>query len=553
MPCAVCAGDWEFSGAVQHESLFPTTDITNDRTSPREPWALIDHLSNSYVDVGVRWKQTIDAAVRVELMQWPMLGFEPDFKGHGIGHLHVAGHWRWGDITVGDVYGQFGSGLILRLYEERALGLDNALRGAKIDLHPIDGLLIEALGGKQRRYWNCYQDRAWGWNYSQDAVMGVNAEVNIDRWIKPMQEAQAHLMLGGSYVTKYQAFDTIYTTVNNQLYYYNLPTWVGAGDVRAEFQMHGWDALVEYAYKANDPVEDNHYSYRPGSALLTSLSYSRKGLSVLVQAKRSENMSFRSDRHRTGIAGQLNHLPSFTTQHTYALATLNSYATQMDGEWAFQGEIRYSWKGGKGVLIPERGTIGRAVQKGSKGTTLKLGVSHIRGLGKKWLEMSKDPYFTDVHLELNQRLSKDWYLNALLRYETYNQQVVEGHGEIIRSGLGVVDVKWKTSKHVQMRAELQYLFSRQGTGQWIYAAYELSLFKQVMLSLSDMYCIGHGSPTAEPEQGNHYYSAMVTWQHGAHRLSAGYMKTMAGYNCSGGVCRYVPQQEGVMVTYDYTW
>ena len=249
-------------------------------------------------------------------------------------------------------------------------------------------------------------------------------------------------------------------------------------------------------------------------------------------------MSFRSRRMGYGLSGHINYLPPFAYQHTYALPAMNAYATQMDGEWAFQGELTYSWK--------KQTTMG-----GRYGTTLKFHASHIRGLGKKWFDMP-ETYYTDVHLELNKRIAKYWYLNAMLMYQEYNQLVVEGHGPMERAAIGVVDVKWVTSNNVQMRAELQYQYSREDNGQWVYALYELSLWKQLMLSFSDQYCIGH-SIEADNEEGHHFYSAMATWQHKAHRLSVGYQKTMAGYNCTGGVCRYVPQQEGVQITYDFTW
>ena len=540
---------WTVSGAVQHSSLFPTTDVSGDRTAPRASWAPIDHLSNTYADVGVRYEHHGDnplqftgfsAATRAELLQWPLLGYDADFRGYGISHLHATADFRWGSVTVGDVYGQFGSGLILRLYEERSLGVDNSLRGGKLELRPYKGVSFEALGGKQRRYWNCYTDHAWGWNYSQDAIMGTDLELEISRWSARMQDAGANLTIGGSFVSKYQAFDTIVTQASDgNYYYYNLPERVGAGDIRASFAMKGWNALIEYAYKANDPIVENAFSYRHGDALLASLSYSKKGFSFIVQAKRSENMSFRSDRKLTGTAGQINHLPAFAYQHTYALPAMDQYATQMDGEWAFQGEICYTWKR-------------RTPMGGKYGTTLRLNGSHVRGLGKRWVDMP-DEYYTDVHLELNKRAAKDWYINAMLMYQTYNKAVIEGHGEIIRSGIGVLDVKWATNHNVQMRAELQYLFTPNDAGQWIFALYELSLFKQLMISLSDQYCIGRPDGILTEEHGQHYFSALVTWQKNAHRLSAGYSKTRAGFNCTGGVCRYVPQEEGVVVTYDFTW
>ena len=133
-------------------------------------WTPVMYHSNSYFDMSVHYRndsnrahfRALRASTRLELTQWPLPGFdEPGFAGHGIGHLSVAAAFDWGEITVGDVYGQFGSGLILSLYEDRALGIDGSLRGAKVDLIPYKGIHLTTLGGKQRRYWNCYTDHAW--------------------------------------------------------------------------------------------------------------------------------------------------------------------------------------------------------------------------------------------------------------------------------------------------------------------------------------------------------------------------------------------------------
>jgi len=536
-------------GGIQHEGLFPTIDVGR----PLPDWAKIHHLSNTYLDLGVRWDrqsgienrksgigfQGLEVITRAELTQWPMLGYNANFGGYGISHLHASAQFNWGTITVGDVYGQFGSGMVLRLYEDRALGVDNALRGGKIDIHPYKGLYITALGGKQRRYWNCYTDGAWGWNYKQDAVLGANLELGVHEWSEKMQEAGANLTIGGSYVSKYQQKDTIIyiDPVEMQAYMYNLPQWVGAGSVRAQLQMKGWNALVEYAYKANDPSVLNNYNYKHGEALMMSLSYSQKGLAVMAQAKRSNNMSFRSDRMAIGMAGTINHMPPFATQHTYMLAALYPYGTEKTAnEWAFQGEIRYTWK---------RGTK----MGGRYGTTLKLNASHIRGTGDSWFGMSKDPYYTDVNLELNKKINKQWYIGAMAMYQTYNKQVIEGHGDLIHAGIGVVEAKYATTKNVQMRAELQYLYTKQDQGQWVAALYELSLWRQWVISGQWMYNIGN----AHEATNEHFYTVGLTYSHGAHRVMAGYTKTREGFNCSGGVCRYVPKQEGVSMTYNFTW
>lgn len=531
-------------GSIQHEGLFPT-DMSE---VPKQPdWAKITHLSNTYLDLGIRWDHNtnnnagfrgLEFITRAELTEWPMLGYDTDFGGYGISHLHVGANFDWGKITIGDVYGQFGSGMVLRLYEDRALGVDNALRGGKIEATPYKGIYFTALGGKQRRYWNCYDDGAWGWNYKQDAVLGANLELGLQEWISQLQDAGANLTIGGSYVSKYQKADTILFIDPSamQAYMYNLPKWVGAGSVRAQLQMKGWNAMVEYAYKANDPSILNDYSYNHGEALLMSLSYSQKGLAVLAQVKRSENMSFRSDRQANLIAGTINHMPPFAMQHTYMLTSLYPYSTDLiANEWAFQGEVRYTWK---------RGTA----MGGKYGTTLKLNASHIRGTSDTWFGMSEEPYYTDVNLELNKKINKQWYIGAMAMHQTYNKRII-GKSGIARSGIGVVEAKYAMNKKVQMRAELQYLYSRQYEGQWIAALYELSLWRQLVLSGQWMYNIGH----APDATNGHYYTVAATYTHGAHRLMAGYTKTRAGFNCSGGVCRYVPEQQGVTLTYNFTW
>ena len=43
-------------------------------------------------------------------------------------------------MTVGNFYDQFGSGLVFRSYEERNLGIDNAMDGFRLILQPIDGV-----------------------------------------------------------------------------------------------------------------------------------------------------------------------------------------------------------------------------------------------------------------------------------------------------------------------------------------------------------------------------------------------------------------------------
>ena len=65
------------------------------------------------------------------------------------------------------------SGFVLRTYEERSLGIDNALRGVHLNFKPVDGVTLKALTGKQR----CY------WEHNNALVSGVDLEVGLEQFI----------------------------------------------------------------------------------------------------------------------------------------------------------------------------------------------------------------------------------------------------------------------------------------------------------------------------------------------------------------------------------
>ena len=313
------------SGSIQSDMLLPKEDseIGAEKTE--------DFQTNTYADLLLQSKH-VDAGVRLEYLEHPLPGFENDFKGWGVPNFWVKGRLGCAELTVGTYYEQFGSGLILRTYEERSLGIDNSLLGGRLVLKPAKGVTLKALGGKQRRYWEW--NKAW--------ISGADAEVSLNEWLTALQQSATELMVGASWVNKYEKQEDIFVDPTHKL---NLPEFVNAWDVRATLNKGPWSLLAEYDQKTQDPSFDNQYSYEKGTAVLVSGSYSKKGLSVLLQGKRSENMAFRSRRTMLGTSSFLNHLPAFTQDHTYALAALYPYATQLaDGEWAWQAEAGYNCK-----------------------------------------------------------------------------------------------------------------------------------------------------------------------------------------------------------------
>ena len=562
-------GGVSLKGSIQSDVLIPQED-QKIGTGTYKDWG----LTNTYVDLQLLNKY-VSAGARFEYLDHPLPGFEKDFQGWGVPHIYVTGRLKHAELTLGDYYEQFGSGFILRTYEERSLGIDNSLRGARLTLKPVKGVTLKALAGQQRVYWH---NRSWDKDFTylngtDPWIYGADLELNVDQWFKRMDQNGSRLTLGVSAVTKHERSEDIVnlrpTGAKDEFgtdilgaYKLNLPTDVGAIDVRAQFQKGNYSLMAEYALKSQDPSFDNGYIYRRGNALMLSGSYSKRGMSLLLQAKRSEDMAFRSERSRTGTAAFINHLPAFSQQQTYALAALYPYATQNAlGEWAFQGEFSYTFK--------RKTALG-----GKYGTTVKLNASHIRGIDRqplmaagqpvenlqgtkgyttKFFRMGHDTYYQDINVQLDKKVTKDFKLNLMYMHQRYNKTIVEGHGGTINSHIAIAEGKYTLNKKLTLRGEAQYLHTKQDQGDWWYGLLELSVLPHFMFTVSDMYNAKVPNTDGTATSKQHFYMVSGCYTHGAHRLQLSYGKTRAGYNCTGGVCRYVPASKGLQVSYNFNF
>lgn len=514
------------SGSLQSDILLPEKDKTTGASADDGHF-----LTNTYLDLKAT-SRYIEAGARVEYLKHPLPGFENDIKGWGLPHFYVKGRYKNAELTLGSFYEQFGSGFILRTYEERSLGIDNSLQGAHLSYRPWDGVAVKILTGRQRRYWK--HNDSW--------LTGGDIEWNIDEWLKGLQKHQTYAMIGFSCVNKYEKEDVVMTDPTHRL---RLPRYVNAFDVHMRVQHSSLNVLAEMAMKTQDPSNDNGYIYRNGYVAMLSGSYSKRGMSLLLQAKRSTNMTLRSSRGMEGTSSFINHLPAFTVEHTYTLPALYPYATRPDGEWAYQAAGAYTF--------PKGSMLG-----GKYGTLVKMNFSHVHsisknedggrgtdGYGSSFWGWGASTYYQDIDVQVEKRLCKDTKLNLMYMNQRYNQTVIEGHGGMLNSHIFVADVKQKLARKTTLRGEGQYLFSKDGDKDWAFALAELSLAPHWMFTLSDLYNLGNTHA--------HYYQGFVTYNGGAHRLQLGYGRTRAGYNCSGGVCRYIPATKGMTLSYNYNF
>ena len=527
------------SGSIQSDMMIAPQQDASIGTSEYDNEYF---LTNTYANLNLQSKW-VDAGARFELTQWPMPGFmdeHNDFKGWGFPNVWVKGKLGKVDVTLGNFYEQFGSGFILRSYEERSLGIDNSLLGAHIAASPLKGVTLKVLSGMQRNYWVL----------NKGAVSGADIEIGLDNYFPRMQENGVILAMGGSWVNKYEKDDDF--IMASPTFRLRLPEFTNAFDARMRYQQKGISLLAEYAWKSQDPNTLNNFIYQNGHAELFSMTYSVKGLSILAQAKRSENMGFRSKRadRPSSKASYINHLPAFTVDQTYALPALYPYATQMEGEWAYQASAAYKFKGRYAPKFKINFSRVNGLENARKNVTDATVVGTQGYHSDFWCNGGK--YYQDLDLMYEHKLNKAFEHHFMYMYQNYNKEVIQKEEGMINSHIFVYEPKWKISKKMTLRGELQYLYTAHESGDWGFLLAELSLAPYLMFTISDQ--IGRCEPKAgEYGDVKHYYNFGVTGNIKSHRIQLSYGRTRSGYNCNGGICRYIPASKGVRLSYNYNF
>lgn len=476
------------------------------------------------------------AGLRFEAYQNPLLGFDAQWKGQGLAHYFVAYNGERLSVTAGHFYEQFGSGMTLRAYEDRYLGLDNALQGVSLTYRPTAGVTLKALAGRQRFYWD----------YADGVVRGVDAEVNLNSAFAALSESKLHVTLGASFVSKYEADQSI-SLPSDPSSTLNLPLNVGAGAARLDIAYGNWGLQAEYARKGQDPSVMNNWIYRPGEALMVNATYAQRGFSANLQAKHVDNMSFKSARNQSGEMLYINYIPAINKQHTYALMAMYPYATQVTGENGLQGDVMYKIK--KGTLLG--GKYGTDVHLNSSVITAldttRLGDAGTEGYDASWFGIGK-LYYGDASVEVAKKFSKTVKVTLTYAYQVFNP-VVEGHAsDLYHNNIVVADVSWKASQKHSLRFEAEWLGSDsryaplegrddRRAGDWLMGLVEWNIGRHWFLSLSDQYAYHDGT-------GN-YPSLAAGYTRGATRLQVSYGKQREGLLCVGGVCRQVPASNGL--------
>lgn len=514
----------KITGNFQIEAQYYQEDSLIGAEQPNE-----QVLSNGFLNL-IYTNGGFSAGVRYESYQNALLGYPTGYKGSGIPYRFASYKSEDLSVTVGNFYEQFGNGLVLRAYEERGLGYDNALDGIRVKYKIKNGVELTGLIGQQRFFFE----------KGNGIVRAFDATINLNETFEVLSDAKTKITVGGSVVSKYQEDD------NPD---FILPENVPAFSARTIISRGKFNLNAEYAFKANDPNTDNLFNYRNGDAAFIQATFSQKGLGISLSAKRVDNFSFRSDRTAEQQDLFINYQPALTKQHTYnLLATLYPYATQPNGETALQGDVIYNFKkgsilGGKyGTGVQLNAAFAFDIQKDSLDPLLD---AQRNIYTTKYFETGQR-YFRDLNIQINKKLNKKFKMILTYSNLLYNQAVIEGkppETPIITAHIGVVEGTYKFNMRNSLRFEAQVLKTKQDQGDWATGLLEYSYSPHWFVAALGQY--NYDNPKADEIL---YYNLSAGYNNHGNRISLSYGRQRAGIFCVGGVCRVVPASNGLYLS-----
>lgn len=443
---------------------------------------------NSWAEFTYRIKG-FTAGFRYEAFQDPLIGYSNKLKGQGLPYKYLNYKNDEFDVTVGSYYIQFGNGLLLRTYQDKGLGIDNALDGIKIVYTIADKIRLTGFNGKPRYYFD----------KDVSLIRGGDIEINVSDFIK--FDKSVFWQVGSSYVSRYYPpgdYDTTY------------PAYVDAYSFRSLVNYKKFRIEGEIAYKSSDPLDFINFRNKDkGSVYFVNASYATKGLGISTQYKLTKQFDFRTNPTASGLEYFLNFLPPIAKFYSLKEFTRYPFVSTGKSEQGIQSEITYSPK---------------------RGQTILLNYSNVHNAE------GTEKYYESIYAEGDIKISKK--LKGLFAYEyiDYDQRLQQKIGKVY-AHLFLTNLIYKIQKKVSIRTEFQYLMTKQDKGDWVFGLVELSIAPHYTIALIDEVNLGK-----RPDV--HYYTLSASYTKGKYKFLFNYGRQSEGYQCAGGICRYVPAYNG---------
>lgn len=473
-----------------------------------------------------------------------LLNYNPGFDGTNVGIWFAGYKTNKIEFTAGYFYEQFGSGMLLRAWEDRALGINTALRGGRIIWRPSDNVRLTALYGRQRT----------GFNVANSNIYGFDSEFSLTKLFK---FEVSDISFGASYVGRYE----------------ELPDGINAFDAltnafsgRVNFIHGSFYASGEYSYKAEDGVLNiqnklTNTFVKPGNAIQINAGYSADGLGIDATVRRTENFKFLSEREPTYVDATssslnyndkvLNFTPALTKQHHSNLANIYVYQAQTKPDFLGNTIMKAGETGGQIDIYYD---FAKETPLGGKyGTKLSLNASawynlpgdyrlnpatyntNLFGVGEK--------YFSDYNLEIHKQFSEDWHTAFYYIKQYYNKEWQEG-GDKVNTNIVTAEATYNFAENKSIRLEGEHMWADADKKNWAGITAELNLNDKYSLYVWDIYNYGNDDASKQI----HYYNVGGAYRIGATRIAANYGRQRGGLVCVGGVCRFVPESTGLSLS-----
>ena len=494
--------------------------------------------SNNYLNLKYILNSSWNFEVQVESYSPMRLqNYSDSFENTHLSTLNINYSKNNFGFTIGSIYDQFGSGLILRTWEDRQLGINNSIWGLR-STYGNEKVNLKLLAGWQKK----------GSQISVGKVMGFDSEFTLIN----SSDIYENLILGLSYVGRFEnlSFPAISPPVG---YDFNDLTSLFSG--RIDYVKNDFYLSYEQIYKSKDGVALQGAIFndfvKEGAAHSLNIGLAKSGFGIDFSFRRLENMGFYSDRFEQGEVFNettINYLPALTKQHDYLLTNINVYESQpyvsfpdpslmKSGEIGYQMDLYYDVK--KNTFMG-----------GKYGSKLSINISSWYNLDGDYsynpLDYNTDlfafgeKYFSEQSFELRKKWSEKFDNIFLFVNKYYNKRYVEEKIGEINSQVFVLDNTLKLNNKKSVRFELQHLFNKDDKKNW----YGYGLEYNFNYDFSTYFNTIVNYQNTEENKPN-YYSFGVSYSKNASRYSISYGKQRGGLLCYGGICRYVPEFKGI--------
>ena len=311
-------GEGQISGSFESTSI----GYINDKALGDTPE---DHFgSNNYLKVDYsngRFSAGIQANAFLPVLQ----GYEDLADGH---KFYLASKYiQWTDknyeILVGDIFDQYGNGLIYRSFEDRQLGFNNSIEGVRAAYNFGRFVQLKGMYGRPR----LYTEYASSWVRGADLIVSLADICGIQDNIT--------LSVEGSYVNRFQKLTLgddrdklIFETAG--LDNPNLNMYSG----RLNFGWNGLSLRGEYVHKSKDlnlDAVDGMASN--GSAIYAELGYSHGGFSAVATYRQLKNMTTHASLYGDGTGNAINYLPALPANIPICWQTSTPIRSMLWARW----------------------------------------------------------------------------------------------------------------------------------------------------------------------------------------------------------------------------